>query len=1168
MIFTQFNNSSNKDSCPIVLIDNSGSTASHMDFSSDLEPDYQTKCNNTVLTQEIRIAHKILKERKIDSLYLMLWNSGVSFPFNKSKTNVDSLETLKAKSDGGTDLSAPLNVLPQEWYSGKDNIDLYIITDGEICDNPSDLLRKYINMNFQIHIVTVEPNKSNYINDNCQAGNAIYRILNKECLMKNVREFVSYNLIYLDGFVSIDNPNKVLGYYTFRGQYFPVDQVSSFIKHLETLIQENESTEKPEEKENQLLKLLHEISHTVSQMLEDKSLMIKKGIVDMISKLFVKTSLYKECRKLLLGEAENIKKGQATTFQDYRRNRTKVFERAQMSLFNSVADSIVTEENDTYMSIILNNSILQGSIDKVTGIIHFGKDTYNKSAFVDGNFNIPILPTNVIMDCDQVDQCLRQWIRANYARLYSVNAASDQIMYYFLTDALRVYLSDVDLKIKKAWRDIARVMLDRVRFGTSIKEYNYLIDNNPPAPVTGSQEGIINILKKCLEMANLTGVSPMTLWYGIVLMFDDSSLTLSQIKFCQEDLNKDNVESNAHLLSYLKSKFVPVSVYNLDDSCTVDYIYHCYVTDTDTSDNGGWMFQEHLITENIKCNPKYVLSYSAYASKDTFQCPLCMSSVSKSSMTFVRSKKVIENELRSLQGIKTQPVMNHKVYDIRNHTVVEIGESVYKSDSDHTLTKLDNLDFNVQSYEINAPTINDALGNRQIEITNQKEFNEYVYNKYPFLKDLDMSGACLAGGFCRSVLLKQQLKDLDFFFYGYGESDEDHEKYLINFKNLLNNICLKVKEWNPEAKFLMMYKPLFNVFEVVCVKDPTNFLQQEFCLDNFKQYDFKSLHRYDKLTIIDPETGKIYRRKTKWSAEEEDTSFTDIENRDFTNYFEDGDVNGIKMLLRIQFILSKFKTKEDILAGFDLYPCRVLYDGQTTYFTHKAYQAYKYMINIVNENNFSDLYDHRLSKYFIYGFSIVLPELNMNKVKTGRNLKVSELKFKVNGVNGKLITVEKDSHIKRLLDSLQSVEQNNADKGKALYKSALFCSLVSLLRYVKINNVNYLFTDQISLPDEKHQMKFRESTSQIQFINKINSRKSDQDLYGSLRNVPRAPPQNAIDVEEDVDECEEEDIDEEEAPPKLVRTPLIKKYVQSPANSSDTDDDSDDTDDADDSDDS
>jgi len=1157
MIFTQFNHSNNKDSSPIILIDNSGSTSARMTFGSDEGKSEKL----SVLDYEIVVAHKILKERNIDSLYLMLWNSAVSFPLGQSSINLDALKNVKAVSGGGTALCTPLDVLPKDWYVGKEQTDLYIITDGEIQDNPGSLLRKYINLNFQIHIITVESHKSNYVNDNCQAGNSIYKILNKECLMKNVREFVSYNLVYLDGFVSINNPNKVIGYYTFRGEYFPVDQISQFVKHLETLIQKVNESGSPDQ--NLLLKLLHEISHTVSQMIEDKSLMIKKGIVNMISKLFIKTPLYKQCRKLLLNEAENIKNGQATTFQDYRRNRTKVFERAQMSLFDNVSTSIIAEDNDVYMSMIINNSILQGSVDKITGSISFGKDTYNKSAFVDGNFNIPILPTNVVMDCDQVDQCLRQWIRANYSRIHSVNVASDQILYYFLTDALRIHLSDINPTIKEAWKNMSRVMLDRVRFGTPIKEYDYLLDNNPPAPVSGSQDGIVNILKNCLDIANLkeSEVAPMSLWYAIVLMMTDETLQRAQLKFCQEDLNKNNVVPE-NLLVYMKSKMKPVLLYDLDDTTTVDYEYHCYITDTDTSDNGGWMFPEHPITENISCCPKYVLSYSAYVLKETFQCPLCMSTMPKSNMMFVKSKTVLENEIRLSQGIREKPIMNLPIYDKRNHTVVEIGESLYKSDSDHTLTKLDNLDFNVQSYQINAPTINDALGNRHIEITTQAEFNATVHSKYPFLKDLDMTGACLAGGFCRSVLLKQQLKDLDFFFYGYGESEEDHQKYLFNFKNLLNNICMKVKEWNPETKFLMMYKPLFNVFEIVCVRDPTNFLQQDYSLDNFKQYDFKSLHRFDKHTIIDPESGKIYRRKDKWGSDEEDTSFTDIENKDFSNYFEDGDVNGVKMLLRIQFILSKYKTKTDILAGFDLYPCRVLYDGNTTYFTHKAFQAYKYMINIVNENNFSDLYDHRLSKYFVYGFSIVLPELDIQKVQVHYDLKISGLSFKVSNVNDKLITVEKDSHIKKLLDSLQSVEQKNLDKGKALYKSSLFCSLVSLLRYVKINNVNYLFTENIVLPDENYQMKFRESTSQIHFVNKIDSRKPGQDLYGYCRvnpniqlldeddeeETPSQSPKKPVKRRKSSNSDEESDSDEEtppQSPNKQVKSSLVKQFVQS-----------------------
>jgi hypothetical protein len=51
--------------------------------------------------------------------------------------------------------------------------------------------------------------------------------------------------------------------------------------------------------------------------------------------------------------------------------------------------------------------------------------------------------------------------------------------------------------------------------------------------------------------------------------------------------------------------------------------------------------------------------------------------------------------------------------------------------------------------------------------------------------------------------------------------------------------------------------------------------------------------------------------------------------------------------------------------------------------------------------------------------------------------------------------VEHNSHIADKIDSNERIEQKNIIKGKVLYKSSLFCSLVSLLRYVKINDIKY-----------------------------------------------------------------------------------------------------------------
>lgn len=357
-----------------------------------------------------------------------------------------------------------------------------------------------------------------------------------------------------------------------------------------------------------------------------------------------------------------------------------------------------------------------------------------------------------------------------------------------------------------------------------------------------------------------------------------------------------------------------------------------------------------------------------------------------------------------------------------------------------------------------------------------------------------------------------------FFIYGTNNFEDV-------FTRALKETTIAIKEQFPDTKFLLMYKHLFNVFEVVCVSDPNNFFKEDYKLDNFKEYGFKSLHRFNKHVIIDPETGKIYKRqyhKMKEITNENDPTLKDIENRDFTNYFEDGDVNGIRMHYRLQFILTKNKNIESIFENFDLYPSRVAFDGNTTWFTKKSEEAYKYMINIINENNYSELFDHRICKYFTYGFSIVLPELDTKKLKNKSSIDFGKNKFSITSVNKNCILVEHNSHIANMLQSLEALEKKNLKKGKALYKSSLFCSLVSLLRYIKINNISYMFTKNIVYPESDFNMKFQESTETIKFIDKIESRKPNYDLYKQLRLNPRKPEEKIIYDDEESDESEAE----------------------------------------------
>ncbi len=1109
------------DECPIVLIDNSGSTNNTM-FTNDQFQ--ELGFNYNVLQYELKIAKKHFESIGVKSIYLMFWNTNASI-YSDKPVPVSSLDTIKILPIGSTQLSSALNAISTEWLSNKNIIDLYIYTDGEIMDSKSigKSIKELFEKNVRTYITTIEPNSNDYIKNNIHAGNTIYECIQSNNLMNKVKKFISYNQIYIsEPFVSFDNPDVGPLYAPFRGQCFRIDKTWQFVKHLEEII-EKESIE-----ESQLLKLAHELTMTLYYLTKDRSMIMKHQIVNMFSDLFSAYPSYKEIRKLFLEEIDNHANGKSTTFQAYKNNREKLFEKAQLALYSNVKQSICYKPNFNFVSFILNTQdsdyVIKASEKSVCENITLSDKTYSNCAVqiqgTETNHHIPMLPTLISLDHDIYDQCIRQWIRANYGKKFKLNPASDFIQYYVLGDVLRIQLSNISSETKQAYKSIAYVMMDRKRFGTDITEYNYLM-SNPPAPVTNITDDKINwIFNRTMFHCKLTkkvivnqedgtsyekkvpALEPMTWWYGFIKSLDDPVLAKAQLPYCLEDMAKDCV-TDENILQVIKTKYDNnlINEYVHSDTSFV-WEYLCYITWEDTTNTGGWAVPPHQINSKYTCSPRFVLSNPAYqilASESHIKCPICYKPIESNSFIKVKS----QNELINEENDKTRqipPLLNEPYYNSKSFEKVQITPQMYSKESaeDHKLKSMNTCSFDSVAYTIQAPYFQETIGSRSIEIRTQEEFNNTVSSRYPFLNKLDWTGVCLAGGFCRSILLRQRLKDLDFFLYG-----ENHE---ANFSRVLKQILTIFKEADDKLKFLMMYKHQFNVFEVVCVHDPNDFFKDHYKLDNFKQYDFKSLHRFDQSTIIDPETGKVYKKRNKWTKEkevdEESQIMKDLESRDFSNYFEDGDISGVRMKYRLQFVLTRNKSIENIFENFDMYPCRVAWDGKTTWFTDKSELAYKYMMNIVNENHYSTLFEHRLSKYFTYGFSIVMPELDLTTLNNSSYFKIGDLKFNIIQINKNQVLVEHNSNIAEKLESIEKIEKKNLEKGKSLYKSSLFCSLVSLLRYVKINNISYKFSHDIIVPDEQGKMSFEESNDTVQFIDKIESRISDHDWYGSYRLQP------------------------------------------------------------------
>ena len=103
-------------------------------------------------------------------------------------------------------------------------------------------------------------------------------------------------------------------------------------------------------------------------------------------------------------------------------------------------------------------------------------------------------------------------------------------------------------------------------------------------------------------------------------------------------------------------------------------------------------------------------------------------------------------------------------------------------------------------------------------------------------------------------------------------------------------------------------------------------------------------------------------------------------------------------LLKIKFQIMHrlYKTKSEILHGFDLGSSAVGYDGKNIYLTSLSKFCYQNLVNIVDCSRRSTTYEKRLVKYYNRGFDIILPKLDISELENENWVlykKTSEIKL-------------------------------------------------------------------------------------------------------------------------------------------------------------------------------
>ena len=976
---------------PIFLIDVSGSTSDKM--GTKIVRDY-----------EFDIALNCCKTNGYNNVHLICWSSEAILFENLTVEQFSKIkENQYEHIISSTELNCGLELLKESYFNPNNITDIFIITDGEICDNEQQLgkkLKEISEYKINLYIIAVENNYNNYLEDNCQVGNNLYNLIKKGCMTRMVNKFSIYNKCDRE-FINFANPSIPPNYVPFQNKMFEIHNMIKFIKYLYNTIMSGNNGALVEK---EYIKFAYDLSLTCYHLIYSKTYKNQMDIIDILSNVFKETDYYTQIRKILLEEVNNHIIGKANTFTEMAHAKRQDFNIKSISVMNGITNNtfynysfLMRNYNETHYGKIY----VVKSYNKLNHI-YIGKNVYKNMGIEIKNNVLPIL----INPNDNNIQEGFHWLLLNYAHLLNFSPNNPHLLYYILIDALIVELNDNPQisGLKEIYNKY-----------TNLK-HNLLNYTDIPEMILIGIPKYINI--KLL---------PLSLLYIIATKFLNITDTLQLQQYCEPHIRQDLVidgEIKWDNVYDLLCDIIKVS----SKICIIDY------TPNDIN-----IISSHKIPDtNIDCI-EYVCdeigkNECKFCGKNIEPCVVCKN----------------ENILNDFFDSRKRGFYN----DITKFIQLDWLDGEKKNDE---LIVPTNYGLEYDYLELKDKMIVEPYCNVSMKVNNINEFNYQVKEKYPFITKLDMTNVVLCGGFVRSILLKQRMKDFDFFMYGLKDNE-----YNPRFYKLVNDLIANIREFNSELKFGMFYKPLYNVFEMICFEDPKNHINGDFTLDNFDKYEFTGLKKY-------------------CSTIEKDQYF-----------FEDDDDKGIKMIYRFQFILCKYNNIFHILNSFDMFPSMVAYDGQVVYFTKKSLMAYRFMINEVCLDGGSDLFKSRLCKYFKYGFSIVLPKNNdksTNKNDKGIKYKFDELIFNQIYENKNIVYVDYGTIDRNETERIIELEKQAQENKKALYISPLFCSFVSFLRYVKINEINYIFPQ---FDDKKTEIKFNDdsivfknNTIKFKFLDKL-----------------------------------------------------------------------------------
>jgi hypothetical protein len=928
--------------------------------------------NKKTIFQSYEYVESLLTERNISEFRMMLWSNKVKIIEDKIKTNQLASVLSKFKHDSDNQYNSYLerafSNIPESWFQDDIN-DIYIIMTANpsdikkiLIDKFQDLCSKSKSNNLNFYIIFAD---CNFNNKGTYNRDLIYNYIKEGYSSNIVKQYLIYNPTR-NNYVRIDysNPDLMNGYISYKNKCFHIDNLKGFINYIDNLVLKTKKIQK-------LYDLLYYCCFVIAQIIKTNSSIIRNNIVELFARIFSIKLDYLQIIEKINDEIDAINDGHASTRNEYviDINHKKRKFNAPSFKFKSCNDKFknnisnyISTQSASYLSIPLaitnknnhNDYCNEYLVLQVSNLYKFknykmGFSNYCYGALSWENNALPIIPKSDITTINYTDsnsKSIVNWIKRIYSNYYGIKRSSNLLVYMFLTEMVKIIISDATEDVKNSCRYIGSIMLNEIKFSNKTKTIMFLESNNILSSIQMTK--MEQILELCSNRAfgNQNKISAYTLWYAIILSFvsSESVIVNNQLSLCQVDITKDfGIIDPKTLLFALGDKYkIKCNKKVIKEDNNLDYT--CYITLDDTTDTGGYKVASHRNNNNTMCDPNFVLAEDGFESLKKFKklgCPLCGKSLKESEFIKIGPKNN-EEEIEETES-KIYNISNR--FEVNNHTILEptkmisiINEQGYYDNiyKDKKLLPVDLLDFTTKSYDFVDTTIVKSVNKRQyLGIKTSEEFTKLLTPDYEFLKHLDWKNICIAGGFIKSILFNQTINDIDIFMYDINE-DEISSK--------VEQIISILQSYFPQKFFLLANKKDTQVLEILIM-------------------DVVSIEAsYNELilntgTNQDPPDTKMY-FETLTSGK-----------------IDPALLSKFQVLHKIQLITKSNNSIFDIINNFDLISSMVAFDGKQLLFNEAGYLSYKYMFNVVRkEYNYISL--GRLIKYYDCGFNIVFHEHN------------------------------------------------------------------------------------------------------------------------------------------------------------------------------------------------